>query len=577
MDLKLQLVDEGFKLCKHEQGYCTDYPQLDALFTHANGRACFQMLISLEDKRFALSTGVHHWYSEKGHIDRFRVALSVSGDAQTDVLIEGMMLDDDGAWRADVLHSKDQQEYAAGDVAALFAQVRPKTAGDMTVTVRIYHALGTHPEQLVLTRELPMTVYPIKLPAPTDYAFYLDLWQHPSNLARKHETPLWSDAHFGVIDHYAASMAALGQKSITVLAGDIPWRGQGCIDNKRLPADLFEYAMVRTIRRANGQLAYDYSAMDRYIDIYEKHGVLGDIEILGLCNIWMKESFDDHPLVLGDPEPYISLPIFDECTGALSYINDTRQVDAFIAALAQHLRDTGRMARARLAADEPADIPAYRRSIERIRRVAPAFRLKTAINHAEFIAEFSDYIDDFMPSLQSVCEQYDTLQGIRAKLNDKRFLWYVCLHPHHPNTFLRSNLCETRLIGMLTRHMKMDGFLRWNYTVWPANPRDDIRYGGFAAGDTNFVYPANDGRPLLTLRYKALQRAIEDFELLHLMNEAGLGDKADEIAQSVLVERDVRKFFPDDAGIPLDQMCAVDYRAYERARKQMLEALSLAK
>ena len=186
-----------------------------------------------------------------------------------------------------------------------------------------------------------------------------------------------------------------------------------------------------------------------------------------------------------------------------------------------------------------------------------------------------------MPSLESVCVQFDELERIRRELTGKRFLWYVCCGPDHPNTFLRSDLCETRLIGALTRHMKFDGFLRWNYTVWPDDPRRDIRYGAFAAGDTNFVYPARNGYPLLSLRYMALRRAIEDFELLRRLDEAGRAQEADELAESVLREKDVRKYFfpakkegaPSDS-LPLGKMCSVDYRDYEKMRRRALELLS---
>ena len=579
MKTEILFASEGFKLVRGSEGYgeVPEHLRAEELFTQAAGRACFQIVVRGEED-WALSTAKRQWYSEKGHRPRVRLEITAPG-AKVESWIEGLLEDDDGLYRADVLESAETAEYAAGETAAVFVQVSPEAAGNVPVRIRAYEAFGTHAEACIGQWELPIKVYPVRLPEAR--AFYLDLWQHPSNLARKAETPLWSDAHFEVIDRYAASMAALGQKSITVLAGDVPWRGQGCIDNARFPADLFEYAMIRAVRKAGGALEYDYSAMDRYIGVFEKHGVLGDIEVLGLCNIWMKPSFDDREIVPGDPEPYISIPCLDEQTGALSYLSDTREVDGFITALQAHFERTGRLARVRLAADEPANIPAYRRSIERIRRVAPKFRLKTAINHAEFIPEFSDYIDDFMPSLESVCVQFDELERIRRELTGKRFLWYVCCGPDHPNTFLRSDLCETRLIGALTRHMKFDGFLRWNYTVWPDDPRRDIRYGAFAAGDTNFVYPARNGYPLLSLRYMALRRAIEDFELLRRLDEAGRAQEADELAESVLREKDVRKYFfpakeegaPSDS-LPLDQMCSVDYRDYEKMRRRALELLS---
>ena len=58
-----------------------------------------------------------------------------------------------------------------------------------------------------------------------------------------------------------------------------------------------------------------------------------------------------------------------------------------------------------------------------------------------------------------------------------------------------------------------NGFLRWNYTVWPEDPRRELRFSRFEAGDTNFVYPAYNGDVLLSLRYKSLRRGIADYEL----------------------------------------------------------------
>jgi hypothetical protein len=37
--------------------------------------------------------------------------------------------------------------------------------------------------------------------------------------------PLWSEAHFQLIKDMASSLATLGQKAVTVLAGEIPWKG----------------------------------------------------------------------------------------------------------------------------------------------------------------------------------------------------------------------------------------------------------------------------------------------------------------------------------------------------------------
>ena len=75
------------------------------------------------------------------------------------------------------------------------------------------------------------------------------------------------------------------------------------------------------------------------------------------------------------------------------------------------------------------------------------------------------------------------------------------------------------MIPAMVDILGFDGFLRWNYTVWPEDPRREIRFSRFEAGDTNFVYPAYNGDVLLSLRYKNLRRGIMDFELARAVRE----------------------------------------------------------
>ena len=182
MDATIRLTHEGFKWRRTPEGAenADSAPEIAELFAHEEGAACFQVVLRAPE-RFALSTGKKHWYSPAGHRDRYRLDVAAQG-AQVQTWIEDGILDDGGCLRADVLLSQEEKEYEAGSAAVVFVQVRaPRTT---QVRVRVYHAFGTHPEELLCERTLPLAVYPVRLPAPEDYAFYLDLWQHPANLAR---------------------------------------------------------------------------------------------------------------------------------------------------------------------------------------------------------------------------------------------------------------------------------------------------------------------------------------------------------------------------------------------------------
>lgn len=183
----------------------------------------------------------------------------------------------------------------------------------------------------------------------------------------------------------------------------------------------------------------------------------------------------------------------------------------------------GWIEKVRITADEPADIELYRNTIQIIQEEAPGFKLSIAINKADFTTEFDDIISDATPSLQCLAEDYEFIKENLMGKPGKQVSWYVCCGPHFPNTFLQSHLLECRLIGIMTSLLGLDGFLRWNYTVWPENPRKDLKFrsGSWFTGDMNFVYPGNSGNPLLSLRYKSLLRGIEDYELMTMAKEKG--------------------------------------------------------
>lgn len=161
----------------------------------------------------------------------------------------------------------------------------------------------------------------------------------------------------------------------------------------------------------------------------------------------------------------------------------------------------------------------------------------------------------------------------KKRFPEKKFLWYVCCGPEYPNSFIRSNLLECRFFGILTSLIKLDGFLRWNYTVWPENPREDIRYGGFPAGDTNFVYPSFGGDVLLSLRYKQFQYGIEDFELLTELKKRGLKDVTAKVYSLLCKAKDFGSYYYPE-NLALEDICSLDYSDYSKARELMLNALS---
>ena len=154
------------------------------------------------------------------------------------------------------------------------------------------------------------------------------------------------------------------------------------------------------------------------------------------------------------------------------------------------------------------------------------------------------------------------------------FTCYVCCFPQYPNTYLSSNLLETRYLAILAEYFNLAGFLRWNYTVWPDDPRRDIRYSSFPAGDLNFVYPAADMKPLLSLRYMALRRAIEDFELLKMLRKVGHAQVCEEVHRMILTSRLFSQFYDEDKlRFSFEEMSTATSKNYEAMREKVYAAL----
>ncbi|MDX1357747.1 MAG: DUF4091 domain-containing protein [Clostridia bacterium] len=540
-----------------------------------NSFAAFQLIIDAGESCTVAMTDepVFTIYPEN---PLYRIYAAIDGIGAVTIQNETLLPDDDGIPRADCIENRDYIHIQAGNPAVFWCEIpipEDTEPGAYTGYVRIFTRKLFDEEKLVAEHAVSIEVVDIKLPKPNEYRLQLDLWQHLSNIARKHDVRLFSDDHFEIIGKYTASLARLGQKVITIIATDIPWSGQRTFNDLGKPTDLFEYSLIRTFKGKYG-FRFDYSIMDRYIEMCFSHGIDSRIEVFGLCGIWMTEENGFGKAAPDFPDG-VRIRYLDEITGTYSYMNSAAGIRLFIRSLYNHFIEKGWLDKVRITADEPGDIDLYKKTVSIILEEAPGFKLSIAINKAEFTTEFDDAMSEATPSLKCLAADYDFIKENLLGRDGKQVNWYVCCHPHFPNTFLQSHLVESRLIGIMTSLFGLDGFLRWNYTVWPEKPREDLvfRPGQWYAGDMNFVYPGNNGSPLLSLRYKALLRGIEDFELMAMAKDIGVCPD-DEIYTLLLGETTLRElaeigYDHPEKGRPF----STDGEDYDKFRELLYEAL----
>jgi hypothetical protein len=398
------------------------------------------------------------------------------------------------------------------------------------------------------------------------------LWQHSTSIARQHEVPLWSEKHFELLKKYADALAGLGQKSATVIVSEIPWRGQSCFMDKLYGGSMYEYSMILIRRDKDGCFHYDYSPMQRYIDLCREAGIGKGIEVMGLINVWEKPILNPTPFCQEFPEA-LRLRYFDEADGCMKYMRDAAHITDYVRALHDYFVNTDQIDDVFISADEPGDMEKFRKSMDILKELCPRFRIHVSINHTEFIQEFSDRLQGFAPHLSCCLEQYDFLIDYKKQHPDVLLQWYTCCGSSFPNHFIRTEPVESRVTGPFTYYMGFDGFGRWAFTCWPEDPRRDVRYSEFEAGDPFFVYPARDGSVMYSIRYKNVQRGIMDFELLHRVEEKYGREKAMEMLYTLIPEGRLMDFNIFTYEIGTDRPFSRNWQDYNEFKRNMLKLL----
>ena len=519
---------------------------LQTLSCARNDSACFQLLAET-GTRCILDPGTSPALTYELGLPRFRIA--VEAPFACTVRTEGYLEDENGIPCAEVLHNVPQT-YEGGLFAPAHILVdvpADAKAGQYPITVRVFRAVGAFAEEKVFEGALTLNVCSYVLPSPQQWRCHLDLWQHNSNIARTFGTELWSDEHFAKMEQVIATLADLGQRSITVVVGDCPWRGWGCYLLKDHPATLFEYSMIAVTKEKDGRFSYDFSALKRYIELCFSYGIRGDITLYGLMGIW-----SHMPLFAGSaPEDYpeqVLIRYLDEADGCFKYLKKTEDILAYIRALFDALREMGVFDLVRIGADEPSDLAAYRKNVALLRSLAPDIKFKMALDKTAAIRTFCEDTDDIAASFPCSCENCALLKDVKQK-KGTRLLFYVCNIPKNaPNTVLHNELYESTALAAIGYLFGFDGFLRWAYTCWTQDPLKDIRYNNTAlpAGDVNFLYPAKSGGVLFSIRYFALRKMLQIYEMLHLLKDRGREDAIEGALSLILKNKDVSTYMKDD-------------------------------
>ena len=349
---------------------------------------------------------------------------------------------------------------------------------------------------LSMELQLQIEVLDNTLPAPSEWQFHLDLWQNPFSVARYHQVPLWSPAHFEAMRPVMKILAEAGQKVITTTVMHKPWGGQ--------TQDYFG-SMVTRIKKIDGSWVFDYAVFDKWVEFMMSVGINKQINCYSLIPWRLTFQYYD--------QATDSMKSIDTQPGKPEY--EDYWFD-FLVDFAKHLRAKGWWEIATIGMDE-RPMEAMQKAIALIKRADPGYKVSLAgAYHAEIEADLYDYCIAYGHAFPA------DVKAKRDKL--KQFsTYYTCCAEPYPNTFTFSPPAEAAVLGWHAVAGGYDGYLRWAYNSWTLDPLRDSRFRTWAAGDCYMVYPG--GRS--SIRMERLVEGIQDFEKIRILRSRfeARGDK----------------------------------------------------
>jgi hypothetical protein len=348
----------------------------------------------------------------------------------------------------------------------------------------------TGADQRAVVFPLELEVLRAALPDPKEWAFFLDLWQHPWAIARVHGVKPFSKEHYALMEPIYRELAGAGQKVLTTTITELPWNHQNF--------DAY-HTMITRVKRADGTWSFDYARFDEYVAFGRRCGLGPQIHCYTMAP-W------------GNRVYYTDGATGDQVAVALKPGTPEHEAywGPFLADFQRHLEKKGWADDTYIAMDErgPEDTKA---TADCVKKHAPRLKIAMPGNHppSHFkgieLANYCQFISHIdAPFLKEA-------QARRAE--GKVTTFYVCCGPRRPNTFTFSPASEQVWLGYYAAANELDGFLRWAFVNWPRAPLTDTSFGPWPAGDTFLLYPG----PRSSVRWEMLRDGIEEAEKIRLL------------------------------------------------------------
>ena len=360
------------------------------------------------------------------------------------------------------------------------------------------------PHAIIATKTMTIEVLPL---AKKEQSLIYTRWFYADCIADYHNVPIWSDAHFDLVEAYIREAVDVGINMILVPIHTPPL--DTAIGTFRPCVQLVD------IEKKGEKYIFGFEKLRRFIQICKRQGVRY-YEMAHMFSQWGAKCAANIMVEENGAKSYMFG--WHVTSQAPEYIEFLRQ---YISALSNELELLGVSENTYYhISDEPTidKIDAYRTAVELIRPFIGNCHTFDALSSTEFYEQGLvecpvtgvSHIQDFM------------------SLNVPNQWVYYCCEPQqiYTNSLIAMPSCRTRILGVLIYKYDIKGFLHWGFnfynsvvSYYKVNPYVTTSCDGrLPSGDPFIVYPAKDGA-YPSVRGKVTYEAIGDMDLCRTLEE----------------------------------------------------------
>lgn len=372
--------------------------------------------------------------------------------------------------------------------------------GDYPVELRL---VAADDESVLASVCVSVTVLPGRLPAQKLIRTH---WFHADCLAEYYRVPVFSEAHWTMIENFIRTAVRRGCSMILTPLFTPPL--DTAPGSERLTVQLADV----TVR--DGGYAFGFERLERWVEICRRCGV-SFLEMSHLFTQWGAAA-----------APKIMATVDGEEKRLFGWETDAhgeayaRFLSAFLPALMAELKRLGVADCAYFhISDEPSleHLESYRRACSLV---------KPYLQGRPVIDALSDFAFYQTGALEKPVVAIDRLEPFLQA--GAPGLWtYYCVGQYRDvtNSFMAMPAARTRMLGVHLYRYQLEGFLQWGYNFYHTrlslaelNPYEVTDAGGvFPSGDAFQVYPGSDGRPEESLRFMLNHLAMQDLRALEAL------------------------------------------------------------